>query len=208
MGKLHRRYKHRKHKRNPDSGSPRSNPPLLMDLAEFIGPGFAAFAATRFGTRIAATQIAKRKPSWGKHAGALASVGAFLAAWLLAHRVKFLAKYSTPIAVGAGIAAAQSIIQLYIPKLGWMVADASPEIATAAATPTQLPAGSPQPVGRLPADMEYVDEDPAQYTWNDSYDAGRNTTPAHAQQQAQQTPVDEMMDVDLDEEMQSQGWGA
>lgn len=206
MGKLHRRYRHRKHKRNPDSGSPRSNPPLLMDLAEFIGPGFAAFAATRFGTRIAATQIAKRKPSWAKHAGALASVGAFLAAWLLAHRVKLLAKYSTPIAVGAGIAAAQSIIQLYIPKLGWMVADASPEIATAAA-PQQVTAG-PAPVGRLPADMEYVDEDPAQYTWNDSYDAGRHTTAPHAQQQAQQTSTDEMMDIDMDEEMQSQGWGA
>lgn len=200
MGKLHRRYRNRKHKKNPSSGSsPRHNPPLITDLAEFIGPGFAAFAITRFGTRIAATQIAKRKPAWGKHAGALASVGAFLAAWLLAHRVKFLAKYHTPIAVGAGIAAAQSIIQLYIPKLGWMVSDASPEIAAAAAAPAQIPAGSPSGMGRLPSDLEYVDEDPAMYTYNDSYDAGIHTTKAQEKAQAQQTNVDEMMDIDLDE---------
>ena len=96
--KLHRRYRKR---RNPDSSGPRANPPLFTELAEFIGPGFAGFAATRFATYLAATQVAKRKPTWGKPAGAAVSIGAFLAAWLLAHRWKWLAKYQTPIVVGA-----------------------------------------------------------------------------------------------------------
>lgn len=153
----------------------KSNPPLFTELLEFVGPGFAAFAATRLGTRIATTQVAKLKPSMSKHAGAGISVAAFLAAWFLAHRVKFLEKYHTPITVGAAIAALQSLIQLYIPKLGWMVADASPELdaaAIAAATP-QLAAVNP--------DLQQVDDDPNEYTYNDSYDAGRYGKPSRGQ---------------------------
>ncbi len=162
--RLHKRYGR---KRNGDGGGFKSNPPLLTDLAEFVGPGFAAFAATRFVTRVAAVQLAKKKPSWGKHAGAVASVASFLAAWFGAHRIKFTEKYHTPIVVGSAIAMFQSLIQLYIPKLGWMLADASPEIA-------ELKVGGTVQRAQLPADLEYVDdEDPNAYTYNDSYDPGR-----------------------------------
>lgn len=196
MGLLHRRY--RKKRKGGGESSPRHNPPLIQELAEFIGPGFAAFAATRFGTRIAAQMIAKKKPAWAKHAGAIASVGSFLAAWLLAHRLKWSAKYQTPIAVGAGIAALQSVIQLYIPKLGWMVADASPEIAAAPAqaAPQQLPRG-----------FEYVDEDPAAYTYNDNYDAGRYASSQSGKAVSEAAPDDEV-DIDLEgEEAEMAGVG-
>lgn len=186
------RYRHRKARKNPSE--PRRNPPTVQELAEFIGPGFAAFAATRFGTRVAATQIAKKKPTWGKHAGAIASVGAFLAAWFLAHRLKMLARFHTPIVVGAGIAAIQSLIQLYVPKLGWMVADATPELK-------QMPAQQPTP--QLPPNLEYIDEDPTQYTYSDAYDAGRYAgsvaQTAQVASSAPAAPDDEMMDIDLDE---------
>lgn len=168
--RLHKRYV-----KNPCGSAFKSNPPLFTELLEFVGPGFAAFAATRFGTRIATTQVAKLKPNMGKHAGAGISVAAFLAAWFLGHKVKFLEKYHTPITVGAAIAALQSLIQLYIPKLGWMVADASPEIdavAIAAATP-RLAAVNPN--------LQEVDDDPNEYTFNDSYDAGRYSKPASGQ---------------------------
>lgn len=190
MGRLHRRY--RKRRRSSEGSSPRHNPPLLRDLGEFIGPGFAGFAATRFGTRIATQTLAKRKPSWGKHAGALASVGAFVAAWLLAHRVKLLEKYATPIAVGAGIAAAQSLIQLYIPKLGWMVSDASPEIAA-------LPAPAAAPA-KLPAGLEFVDEDPGVYTYSDDYDAAGIHAPTGATADQAHAP-DEVEQIDLEGEV-------
>jgi hypothetical protein len=171
MARIHRRFK--KKKKNPGSSSTTRNPTAIGDIVEFVGPGFAAFAATRFGTRVIATQAAKYKPGLGKHAGALASVGAFFAAWLLAHRVKWLHKYHTPIVVGAAIAALQSLIQLYIPRLGWMVADATPELVAARTEPA------------VPLeDFEDTDENPEDYTYNDSYDPGRHgTTTAGTQQQ-------------------------
>jgi hypothetical protein len=199
MARLHKRYRHRRKSR--EGSAPRRNPPLITELGEWIGPGFAAFAATRFGTRIAATQIAKKKPSWAKHAGAIASVAAFAAAWLLAHRVKFLAKYHTPIAVGAGIAALQSLIQLYVPKLGWMVADATPEIAH-----TPAPA---QP--QLPANFELLDDDPSIYTYNDAYDAGRyagSTSPTGMTSGVAPAVPDDDLDIDLEGEDQMMSVGA
>jgi hypothetical protein len=135
-----------------------------------VGPGFAGFAATRLMTRIAATQVAKYRPELAKHAGAVASIGSFIAAYFLAHRVKWLAKYQQPIVVGAAIAAIQSLIQLYIPKLGWMVSDATPEIDTST-QPQMITAPNGQQVN--PADLIATSDDPNAYTYNDSYDAGR-----------------------------------
>lgn len=178
--RLHKRYV-----KNPCSGV-KSNPPLFTELLEFAGPGFAAFAVTRLGTRIAATQIAKWKPEFGKHAGALTSAGAFLVAWFLGHRWKAISKYHTPITVGAAIAALQSVIQLYIPKLGWMVADASPELASTAAGALAEP--QPQSIAR--GELYPVQDDPNEYTYNEAYDAGRYSKTGHVpkQQPAGQSP--------------------
>lgn len=186
--RLHKRYK-RRYRRNPDGGGSgaRTNPPLFADVFEFIGPGFAGFAATRMLTRFAAVQIAKHKPSLGKHAGAAASVGAFLAAWLLAHRWKAISKYQMPLIVGAGLAALQSLIQLYTPKLGMLVADASPQLAQ---TQAQLQ------FGPNPKDLQPIDDDPNDYVYNDSYDAGRMD---QQQTSADQQAVDDLNDLDLEE---------
>jgi hypothetical protein len=162
--RLNRRYK-RKATRNP-APAYRPNPPLFTEILEYAGPGFGGFAVSRFATRAAATQIAKRAPSWGKHAGAAAAVGTFLAAWFLANRWKWLEKWHTPIVVGSGIAMAQSLIQLYLPALGWMVSDASPELA--AADQSLSVAQAPQNMHLLP-----TNDDPNEFTYNDSFDAGR-----------------------------------
>lgn len=190
--RLHKRYGK---KRSESSKSLlRSNPPLFRDVAEFIAPGFASFAATRFLTRIASVQLARRKPSWGKHAGAITSVASFAAAWFGAHRVKFLERYHTPIVVGSAIAALQSIIQLYIPKLGWMIADASPDMTDDLKL---ADSGGQQP---LPAGVELLDDDPNLYTYNDSFDNGRHTPvsapAAHAQAKAA-TEEDLLSDLNL-----------
>jgi len=161
--RLNRRYK-RKAKRNPAAPSYRPNPPVWTEIAELAGPGFGGFAASRFLTRAATTQIAKRAPSWGKHAGAAAAIGSFLAAWFLANRWKWLEKYHTPIVVGSAIAAAQSLIQLYLPSIGWIVSDATPELASA----DQSLSVAPQNMHLLP-----TNDDPSEFTYNDSFDAGR-----------------------------------
>jgi hypothetical protein len=41
-------------------------------------------------------------------------VGTFAAAWLGAHRVKALAKYHHPIVIGTGLAAAQSLVLMFL----------------------------------------------------------------------------------------------
>lgn len=130
-------------RKNPSRG-PRPNPPMGVDLLEYIGPGFGAFAATRLLARFTAAQFARRFPAQAKHAGAVASVGAFLAAWFGAHRVKQLERFHHPIVVGAGIAALQTLVQTYIPKLGAMLAEPAP----AAALPARAAAANP--VGDLP----------------------------------------------------------
>jgi hypothetical protein len=158
------------------------NPPIDVDLVEYILPGFAAFAATRLATRIAAVQIGKRYPKVGKHAGAVASLGAFGAAWFGAHRVSSLEKYHHPIVVGAGLAALQSLIQIYVPALGWAVSDASPELASssAAAKGSKQVAVSPAQVEQvserdLPpgfSEIEQIGATPSWATYNQAFDPG------------------------------------
>jgi hypothetical protein len=198
--KLHKRYK-RRYRSNPDGGSARSNPPLLTEVAEFIGPGFAGFAATRLLTYVSSTQIAKRAPKLGKHAGAVASVGSFLAAFFLAHRWRWLAKYQMPLVVGSGIAAAQSLLQIYVPKLGWMVSDASPEVAATARSAE---------LGPDPSTLQPIDDDPDEYVYNDSYDAGRMDSTQHAADQAAASSApadDDLADLDLEDLGQGVGSG-
>lgn len=210
MARGMKRYRRRKQ----SSGGLKHNPPLFTDLWEFIGPGFGGFAATRFVTRVATTQIGKRWPKAGKHAGAIASVGSFFGAWYFAHKVKFLERFHTPIVVGAGLAAIQSLIQLYIPRLGWIVSDASPELASAQEAKQQQVAA--------PADdLELVDEQDGWYVYNDAHDAGRYaTTPNKAspppprpqqgptpQQAAASSPGSDEDIFDILEEDQMQGAG-
>lgn len=183
--------KYRRYKRNPSE--PRNNPPLFTDLAEFVVPGFAGFAASRFVTRMAAVQVEKFKPSLGKHAGAVAAVGTFLAAWFLAHKVKFLAKHHTPLVVGSAIAALQSIIQLYIPQLGWMLADATPELVATAAVTQSPPLVAADAVARM--GLQPTTEDPNEFTFNEQFDPGRMDHIQHAANvQASSKDHDHMMD--------------
>ena len=156
-------------------GEPKRNPPLSTDVVAQIIPGFAAFAATRFVTRTAAIQIAKRWPKYAKHAGALASVGTFAAAWLGAHRVKTLEKYHDMIVIGSGIAAIQSLVQLYIPQFAWVVSDCSPQLGAAAPSRPLLAAVTSQQLAGTPARIPQGFKPTTANEWyqyNDAYDAG------------------------------------
>lgn len=184
--------KYRRYKRNPEM---RPNPPLFTDLVEFVVPGFAGFAVSRFATRIATTQVEKFKPSLGKHAGAIASVGAFLAAWFLAHRVKLLAKHHTPIVVGSAIAAIQSLIQLYLPQIGWMVADAMPELHHGSRGHVDPTTSPPIMAAAAKLGLQPTGEDPNEFTFNEQFDPGRMdaqqvAADVHA---AKDDPIDHLM---------------
>lgn len=193
------KFKRRHAKKNPGESKPKRNPPLGTDIVEYIVPGFAAFAGTRFLTRVASTQIAKRWPKYAKHAGALASVGAGVAAWFGAHRIKFLEPYHHAIVVGSAIATAQSLIQLYVPMLGWIVSDASPELGAAAVagggTASSLVSAAPPELPPVPAGFRETSAS-EWYTYNDAFDAGaygnKGNPTSQATGQAQQN-ADQMM---------------
>lgn len=171
----------RYYRKNPDEGA--AEAPSFGFGGEIlwtVGPAIAAFAATRLLTRIAAVQISKRFPRAAPHAGALASIGTFAAAVIAGHKLPYVRDYQEPVIIGSGVAAAQSLIQIYIPKLGWVVSDASPDIA--ATQKRKAVAAQQQQVQRqIPkqtADPDYEDLDDAGWTsYNDAHDHGRYAAP-------------------------------
>jgi hypothetical protein len=209
--KLIRRYKRRKKKSNPEGGGSsgyRGNPAAIAEIVEYLVPGFAGFAAARFVTYVSTTQVEKLKPTWGKAAGAAAAIAGFAAAWLGVHRVKALEKYHLAITVGAGIAAVQSLIQLYVPILGWMVADPTQQLASGSTT-VSIPNANvpvPTPTAGLPPGFEPVD-DQNNWVYNDAYSSGRMDAQQRAadqagqaaQAQSNQDSVDVDADMDFDD---------
>ena len=180
---------------------PKRNPPIDVDLVQFILPGFAAFAATRLGTKIVTAQIAKRWPKVAKHAGAVASVGTFAAAWYGAHKVKYIDRFHDAVVVGSGLAALQNLVQLYLPKLGELLGDPMPAVPqpTARAQQPQLTAAQPAQLASVPPGFKPTTAS-EWYSYNDSFDAGGYK----GKEEGMQTPVpgqvsepDEMQVTDL-----------
>jgi hypothetical protein len=177
-GKLVKRFKRRKARTNPAPSAPRRNPPLLADVGMFVAPAFAGFAATRFATRVASTQVAKRWPKLGKHAGVVASVGSFLSAWYLANKVKMLAPYQMALVAGSGIATGQTIVQTYLPGLAWIVSDATPELANS--SQQQVSSGNGQRQQAADDGFEFLDESTGSWRNNlDASDPGRYAQAPH-----------------------------
>ncbi len=126
----------RRARKRATPAAPRSNPPIGRDLAHVILPGFAAYAVTRFLSRIVYMLVQKRYPRAGKHVAAAAAAAGFGAAWLLAHRVKKLEGYHDGIVVGSGIAALQTVARTYLPgKYAYIVSDYHPSDIMSAAPP-------------------------------------------------------------------------
>lgn len=136
--RLVKRFKRRAARSNP-APKAKHNPPMLVDIALFAGPALGAFGATHLATRGVATQIEKRFPKWGRHAGGLAAAASFLGAWFLAHRWKPIAPYHTPIVIGSALAAAQELLTLYVPKIAWAFNPTAPaELGAGAQTQGQI----------------------------------------------------------------------
>lgn len=190
MSKLARRFRNRA-KKNPSSPA-KANPPLMADMLEYALPGLGGFALTRFATRMTIAGVDKKWPSKSKHAGAAVALGTFLAAWFLGHKVKFLAKYHAPLVVGSAIATAINLLQIYVPKVGALIGDPG--------TTAALPATQAQHL--LPANLEEIDDDPAFYTYNDAYDAGRyNPSSATKTQATPAQPAQTVTDLMDDESL-------
>ena len=139
-------------KKKPSAPAAKENPPAMTDIVEFVVPGFAGYAGTRFASRAAYNIIIKRWPKLAKHASVLSTFGAAGLAWLLVHRIGKISKYHTPVVVGAGIAALQTATQAYLPKYGWLVSDHNLN-APVQETPQIQPLPAPEAAAGVPAPM-------------------------------------------------------
>lgn len=153
--RLARKYR----RRHRSSGQPTPNPGLSRDFMDLVLPGFASFAAARFTTRMVTLAIAKKWPKLAHHAGAIASVGVFAGGYYGAHKISALSKYHEGIMLGTGVATMATLLQTYVPAMGWIIAEVAPaELAPPA-----------------PAAGELADDE-----WgyaNDAFDGGRYQAP-------------------------------
>ena len=175
-----------------------------VETGKLVGVAFGGFAAGRLMTRIVAVQVAKRKPTWAKHAGVAANAAAFAAALFLSKRWKRSAPYEWPLVVGTGLSLLQTFVQTYFPKLGWIVADATPDQIAEAAGQNQLPA--PQTSGMLPDDDGDVDDGDDWSSYNDAYDQGRFSRSAQPQNQPAR-PQPQARPVDVPSGVHQEGGG-
>lgn len=180
-----RGYKLRRHYKTQVRHEIHRNPSGVdwASLGITVGYGFGGFALSRFATRVASVQVAKRSEKWAPHAGVVAGLLTFLAAVFLAKRSKHTAPHAETLQIGTGLALAQTVLQTYIPKLGWIVSDCAPEVAAAAA-PAQV--ATPTSAGSLLPDD---DDDDNWGTYNDAFDHGRHSRDAQPRQNARQRPI-------------------
>lgn len=154
--------------------STKKNPSGFGDTAIVAGAGFGGFAVSRMTSRITTSALASRFPRLAPHAGVIAAAALFAAAWAWAHKIKWwrVGDYAVPLTIGAGVGAAASVVQTYIPKYGWLLG-----LDIAVPEAHQLPASQPQqplPQGDSGADDNW-------YQYQDfTSDAGRYSAPESA----------------------------
>lgn len=136
MPKKKRNLKHHREQASKKRSFLPNPGPAAMAVVEEVAPAFAGYAAGRFAGRIA-MKVGSAK--LGKHAAPLASTVLAVVAYFLAHRVKKIAKYSSPLVVGSAIAALQTVMQAYLPKYSWLVSD--PSLSQYAPTPKPVASG-------------------------------------------------------------------
>lgn len=147
----------RRARKNPSTAL--ANPPVGQDLTHLVLPGFAAYAATRFFSRIIYSLVQKRWPRFGKHAGALAAATSFGGMWFFAHKVKRVAPYHDGILIGSGVAALQTIARTYLPgKYAYIVSDYTPDQIANGTGARQVQAPTTATAAEVPESQEWDDE--------------------------------------------------
>lgn len=114
-------------KRRSRKRKARANPDGTVELAYNVGAGFAGYAATRFASRMVYSQAAKKFPGAAEHAQVIASAVSAAGVYLGSKYWPKAEDYHEAASIGAGIALLQAAIQVYLPKFGWIVSDASPD---------------------------------------------------------------------------------
>lgn len=122
-------------RRNSDGGGGGSFTSKAMsfvggsDLGNLVLPGLGGYGATRLLARIVRRIVDKKWPGKGKHVGVLSTIVMFFVAAWASDRFAALRRRREPILVGAGVAAAQTAVQAWLPGLAWLL-DSEPTQAS------------------------------------------------------------------------------
>lgn len=98
------------------------NPPIKVDLIEYVVPGAVAFAATNIAMNIGGKSLAARMAPAPARLGAGLLMGAGL--WALAHYTKWGKKYHSGAVIGAGLALLVEGVKRFAPALAPVVGEA------------------------------------------------------------------------------------
>lgn len=176
-------------RRKKNVAAPKRNPAgsAAVENLKQIGAGFAGFAVTRAISRIASTAVGRKWPRAAKIAGVAAGAVAVVAAELGAPRFDQTARYAESITMGAGVAAAATLVQTLLPRYGWLLAHPSEDTQSLPAT---------QPAMALEQMSAQGSDTPWYY--NDGMDAGRYAAPSATPPEpgAPPTATDESNSVD------------
>lgn len=140
------------------------NPPWGQDLMELILPGIAAYASVRVAGRIACKLGNRKSKKLGKHLSPLCAILVAAGEWLAVHKIQRLKQYHAGVVIGSSIAAAQTVLQTYVPQYSWILNDYHLDEVNAKLagkkTPNGLPAAAqdslPEPTA---AEDDYGDLD-------------------------------------------------
>lgn len=107
-------------KRNPVEAVKSSK--VVGDALTYIAPAVAGYAVARTVGRVTRNYIAPRfkNPVFVKPLQILGNATALAALWYLSSKWRSISKYRAGLIAGAGLATAQSVIELVFPKLGWV----------------------------------------------------------------------------------------
>lgn len=175
-------------RRKKSHAAPKRNPAgsAAVENLKQIGAGFAGFAVTRAISRIASTAVGRKWPRAAKLAGVAAGAVAVVAAELGAPRFDQTARYAESITMGAGVAAAATLVQTLLPRYGWLLAHPSEDTQSVPAQPAMA--------------LEQVTAQGSDVPWyyNDGMDAGRYAAPSATPPEpgAPATVTDESNSVD------------
>lgn len=148
------RYKRKVATRKPKARpNPGPKPPPLggigTEIMHLALPALGGYAGTRLAGQIAYRVSMKKSPKLARHAAPIASTATAAAVYFLANKSEKLAMYHMPIFLGSSIAAAQNILQAYIPQWSWILNDVAGTAAPAklAAKPAKGEVADAEAVG-------------------------------------------------------------
>lgn len=95
----------------------------LSSILESAGLAFGSYAVTRFVSRVAFVQLSPKYPKLAPHLHTLSSLASTVATYYAAQHIEALKPYDEELVIGSVIASAQSVVQHYLPKFGWIVSD-------------------------------------------------------------------------------------